>query len=199
MNDIFRSSSDPDSWLEKYGDNLYRFALKYVKSSTVAEDLVQDTLLAALKGRDSFKGTSTEETWMIGILNNKIKDHFRKVTKDFIDNITNLNIDDEQLDYITDGTLAGSWQANSRPKEWGIDPSDPVENDQFWIHLNNCLDSIDQRLALIYSLRDIHQVDYEEVCNILSLQATNARVMLYRARKLLRKCLEKNWIDDLDE
>ena len=49
---------DPETWVDQYGDYLYRFALARIKDQAVAEDLVQETFLAALHGRKSFKGHS---------------------------------------------------------------------------------------------------------------------------------------------
>ncbi len=69
---------DPASWVDTYGDFLYRFALFRVKVPPVAEDLVQETFLAALKSRYNFQGRSSTRTWLIAILKHKIVDHIRK-------------------------------------------------------------------------------------------------------------------------
>jgi len=68
---------DPTRWLEEHGDILYHYALGRVRNPDVAEDLLQDTLLAAFKGAASFSGQSTERTWLVGILKHKILDYFR--------------------------------------------------------------------------------------------------------------------------
>ena len=73
-----KKTIDAEHWLEAYGDILYRYSFRYVKDKQTAEDLVSETLLAGLKAQSSFAGQSTEQTWLIGILNNKIMDHFRK-------------------------------------------------------------------------------------------------------------------------
>lgn len=187
--------SDPKEWLSEHGDILFGYALRLVSDRLVAEDLVQETLLAALKARASFSGSSSERTWLVGILKNKVVDYYRKSGRE-----TNLERPDDfsdydDSDYISKGPDAGTWQPERRPKDWSVDPNDPVEQQEFWKHLINCLDKIDQRLALVYCLREIEEMEYKEVCNVLSVTATNLRVMLYRARKLLRRCLETNWID----
>ncbi len=73
---------DPTTWLDRYGDVLFRYAIARVRDETVAEDLVQETLLAAIASADTFKGGSTEKTWLIGILRHKILDYFRKSTRE---------------------------------------------------------------------------------------------------------------------
>ena len=72
------ATSEPETWLNDYGDMLYRYALLRVRSEATAEDLVQDTLLAGLQGFQNFTGQSTVRTWLVGILKHKIIDHFRK-------------------------------------------------------------------------------------------------------------------------
>lgn len=186
--------SPPREWVGKYGDALFGFALRYVGDRSAAEDLVQETLLAALKARSSFAGSSTERTWLMGILKNKVMDHFRKSGRETsLDRPEQLS-DSDDADYVASGPDAGSWQPNRRPAAWSVDPNDPVELKQFWEHLQRCLDGLDQRLAKVYTLRDIQEIEYNEVCNVLAVTPTNLRVMLHRARKLLRRCLETNWM-----
>jgi RNA polymerase sigma-70 factor (ECF subfamily) len=101
----------------------------------------------------------------------------------------------DNIDYISNGPDIGSWKPDKRPSKWSVDPNDPVERQQFWNHLNECLEQLEPRVAICYYLREMQEIEYKEVCNILSLKPTNLRVMLHRARKLLRRCLETNWVD----
>ena len=68
--------SDPQRWVDAYGDFLYRFALVRVRDRDIAEELVQDTLLASLQAQERFTGQSSERTWMVGILKHKMIDYF---------------------------------------------------------------------------------------------------------------------------
>lgn len=186
--------SNPADWLAQHGDALFGYAFKFINDRPVAEDLVQETFLAALKGQSNFGGRSSERTWLIGILKNKVVDHYRKRSRETdLPNIEQLS-DQGDGDFISSGPEAGSWQPSKRPTEWMLDPNDPAEQAQFWDQLHRCLDGLDDRLARVYSLREIYEVDYQEVCNILAVTPTNLRVILHRARKLLRRCLETNWV-----
>ena len=69
---------DLTSWVDQYGDLVYRFALSRVKDSAIAEDSVQETFLAALKSHANFEGRSSAKTWLIAILKHKIAGHIRK-------------------------------------------------------------------------------------------------------------------------
>ena len=59
---------NPDDWVDQYGDSLFRFAFQRVVDASVAEELVQETFLAAIRAKDRFKGQSSERTWLFGIL-----------------------------------------------------------------------------------------------------------------------------------
>src|SRR6266851_5898098 len=74
--------SDPERWVELYGDYLFKYALMRLRDAAGAEDAVQETFLAALKGGKSFAGRSAEKTWLVGIMKNKIIDHYRKASRE---------------------------------------------------------------------------------------------------------------------
>ena len=186
--------SDPNEWLDRHGDALFGYALRHVSDRSVAEDLVQDTLLAALKGRAAFAGASSERTWLIGILKNKVIDHYRRARRETQLTQPEQLSESDDPDYVSTGPDAGMWQPRRRPVAWSVDPNDPAERHEFWDHLKRCLEGLDARLAKVYTLRDMEEIEYQEVCNVLSVTPTNLRVMLHRARKLLRRCLETNWI-----
>src|SRR5437773_12048914 len=71
----------PVGW-DDHGECLYRYALVRVRKPEVAEDLVQETFLAAVRGYEKFGGRSSERNWLVGILKNKIVDHFRKLGRE---------------------------------------------------------------------------------------------------------------------
>ena len=71
---------DPESWVDQYGDFLHRFTLSRIKDLSIAEDLVQETFLAASKARKNFQGRSSARTWLIAILKHKIVDHIHSQT-----------------------------------------------------------------------------------------------------------------------
>jgi RNA polymerase sigma-70 factor (ECF subfamily) len=179
---------DPESWVDHYGDFLYRFALSRVKDPAIAEDLVQETFLAALRARESFKGRSTGRTWLIAILKHKIVDYIRKkIREPSIDKI-------EKLTDMTDADFnaEGKWQL--RPHKWTINPGKIYEQKEFFDVLYHCLAELPERLAEAFMLREMDGLSTAEVCKALDITATNSWVMLYRARMSLRRCLEHEWL-----
>ena len=75
---IALTKPEPSLWIERYGDELYRFALGRVSDEGCAEELVQETVLSALTALDSFRGESSERTWLFLILRRKVIDHYRR-------------------------------------------------------------------------------------------------------------------------
>ena len=72
------ASRNIDRLVNEHAEALYAYALMRVGQRESAEDIVQDTLLAALQSWERFAGHSTERTWLIGILRHKILDFFRR-------------------------------------------------------------------------------------------------------------------------
>jgi RNA polymerase sigma-70 factor (ECF subfamily) len=174
-------------WLNEHGDYLYRFALARLRDSHLAEDVVQETFLAAIKS-PSFVEQSSPRTWLTGILKHKIIDVMRKSQREVV--ATDLmNEEDASMDEFFDST--GHWI--EPPQAWDV-PDDALEQKQFFGILQACVDKLPKKLATMFLMRDVHETDNEEICKELEITATNAWVMLYRARMSLRKCLEINWL-----
>jgi RNA polymerase sigma-70 factor (ECF subfamily) len=73
-------------------------------------------------------------------------------------------------------------------------PENVLEQKQFLSILSDCIDKLPTKLSTIFMMRDVHENENENICKELDITATNAWVMLYRARMGLRKCLELNWM-----
>lgn len=187
MND----QKSPEEWVDLYGDDLYCYALKFIPQTDIAQNLIQETFLAGLKGRASFAGKSSEKTWLIGILKNKITDHLRAKYKEVA---ASQLIDDEK-------TIEGFFDSQSshlaqEPKSWEFNPTILLENKEFWKSFNDCLSHLPEKTAQAFSLREIESMDSEEICKVLGISSTNFWVLMHRARIQLRQCLESNWFKD---
>ncbi len=181
--------SDPVTWVAQYGDALFRYALLRMRDQTQAEDMVQETFLAALKARDRFSGQSSEKTWLIGILKHKIIDHFRKQKREqSCNDIESLT---EQLDQQFDQN--GHW--NLSLSRWQ-NPDQAYENKEFWKVFAACIACLPDHLADLFILREIKGLSTEEICKLLDISTTNNMwVMLSRARMRLRNCLDSRWFN----
>lgn len=176
-----------DAWLDEHGDALFRYAMARVRTRETAEDLVQDTLLAALRGR--FDGRSSARTWLTGILKNKIIDYYRKKGRETP--FTDLARTGEENSGKFDAE--GFWDHDHGPHEW-TPPSDEVlHREEFWQVLRQCLDKLPPRMAEVFRLRVVEEVPSPEVCEVAHVSEGNLWVLLHRARAGLRDCFEQNW------
>ncbi len=178
---------DPEVWLKEYGDFLFRYALVRLRNREAAEDLVQETFLAALGGKEKFKGEAAEKTWLVGILKHKIVDHFRKSSREFP--MTDLLSSNGPEEDFFDGK--GKWKVE--PATWADSPKETLEKKEFWKKLEGCILGLPSRLGQVFSLREFEGMASEQICNVLKISATNLGVLLYRARMRLVRCLETNW------
>ncbi len=178
---------DPSVWVDRYGDYLFRYAMLRLRNRPEAEDLVQETFLAALKNRESFSGASSETTWLVGILKHKIADHFRRQARESPMEAGDLR---EQPDPSAFDP-SGHWA--SGPADWGGDPEDLFRQKEFLDRLATCLSGLSPNYANAFTLREIDGASTDEICKVLGVTRTNLWVILHRARMLLRRCLETRW------
>jgi RNA polymerase sigma-70 factor, ECF subfamily len=184
--------SDPERWVEAYGDYLFRYALSRLRDPAKAEDMVQEAFLAALKGVKSFQGRSTEKSWLMGILKNKIFDHYRKSSRETPFTDLEFYSDEESDRYIPDGPFKDAWIHQSGPQEWS-DPGASLDNEAFWKTYRDCSNKLPKNVSTVFNMREVDGVESKDICAILNITENNLWVMLHRARMALRRCLETNW------
>ena len=182
-----RAATDPETWVDQHGDILFRFAVRRVRDSKLAEEIVQETFLAAFGSRDRFAGRSTERTWLVQILRNKIVDHYRRRNREIP--ASDLGAEDEVVDQLFNEK--GAWR--NKPGNWTPDPGSLIEQEEFLQVLQGCLGGLPERQAQAFILRVMDEMQSNEVCKSLDVTATNLGVLLHRARLRLRSCLESNW------
>ncbi len=169
-----------ERWLADYGDNLFAYALPRVGGNrAVAEDLVQETLLAGLQGYASFQAQSSVETWLTGILRRKVIDHYRRSGR-------SKEVSSPEAFFSPAGTIQGVGA-------WGGDPAVLAENQEFRAVLDSCLAGLNATLAEAFVAVVMDGLETEAACKLLNVTPTNLSVRLHRARLGLRQCLEKKW------
>ena len=183
---------DPERWVEEHGDSLYRYALLRVRRPEIAEDLVQETFFAAVRTSGSFRGKSSERSWLCGILKNKICDHFRKLGRET--SFTDLEFLDDELSHKF--VPQGFWNHEQGPLEWMPEAEVVMYRAEFWETFRNCLSKLPKRVADVFMLREVEEMETEQICRDLNISPNNLWVMLHRARMALRECLEMNWFKD---
>ncbi len=172
-------------WLDEHGDALYAYAFPRVRNPDVAEDLVQETLLAAIKGHKDFAGLSAERTWLTGILKHKLIDHLRRSTRQRPLSELDVEVTEEFFD------ARGQWKVSS--PDWRGRPDALLEREEFRDVLQSCLSKLPSRIAQLFWLHEAEEVSTEQLCQELGITPTNVWTMLHRARLGLRRCLGENW------
>ena len=177
--------SNANQWLDEYGDALFRYALRRVGSQDIAEDVVQETFVAALRAADRFEGRSQVLTWLTSILRNKITDYLRKQGRQ------RKHETRQKREQEPSAFKNGHWIVGLR--NWRTDPASSAENQEFWRVIDHCLEDLPHTLKAAFRMRDLEQLTMGEICETLEITSTNLSVRLHRARLLLRACLDKNW------
>ncbi len=190
---IPEQAADPETWVDRYGDCLYRYAILRLRSPELAADVVQDTFLEALRARHSFAGRSTEQTWLIGILRHKIIDQLRKSGRESSASTASFDGDSTGASGGPPFDARGHWKAG--PAFWKGDPTREIESREFWDVFGRCLARLPQGLADAFFLRELDGMDADEVQRTLQITPANFWKRLHRARMLLRQCLETGWFD----
>jgi len=181
--------ANPEKWLSLYGDILYQYTLPRVNDTVIAEDLVQETFLSALKGLAGYKGEASEKNWLFAILKNKIIDHYRKKsTEQWLVAIPDLQAADDE--WFND---EGSWSQTKTPKDWQASNT-PVERKEIQKIINWCKDHLKEIQKHVFTLKYMEDLDSIEICKVLNITSSNYWVLIHRARLQMRDCVEKNWI-----
>jgi RNA polymerase sigma-70 factor, ECF subfamily len=183
-------AAGPEQWVELYGNAMYRYALVRLSDPEIAQDIVQEALVAALDAYQRFQGKSSVKTWLIAILKRKIVDYFRRSKN----NQRMDNFDEANAEASRTFDDTGHWSA--KPNEWDVNPTKAYEQHEFIDILYQCIAKLPDRLAEIFMLREFEEMSTGHICRELGITESNTWVMLYRARMRLRKCLENNWLQD---
>ena len=176
---------DANIWLAEHGDYLFRIARRRLHSDELAEDAVQEALLAALTAQARYTGDASPRTWLTGILKHKIVDLIRKQMREV--EIPRDRDGEEAVDSLFEPD--GHWAEPVRP--WG-NPHSEAELSQLRRVLGECADRLKPTMAQVFSLREVEGMETAEICKELGITPTNCWVLLHRARLFMRQCLELN-------
>ena len=175
--------------LEVQRPYLLRVARLQLRDPALAEDVVQDTLAAALTAHARFTGRSSMKTWLTGILKHKVVDAIRRKQRQPV--AASILADEADLeDFEGPFKENGAWK--EAPADWG-DPEAALNRRQFFDMMDFCLEKLPSNTARVFMMREVMELDSDEICKELSITANNLWVILYRARMALRECLELNW------
>jgi RNA polymerase sigma-70 factor (TIGR02943 family) len=180
----------PALWPDRYGDELYRFALSRVSNADVAEELVQETFLSGLDGLATFRAEASERTWLFVILRRKIIDHYRRQAR-----ATHVGLEEisdqgpSEAEFFNPEN--GHWAAQQAPASW-LRADAALEQQELHAVLQRCQQRLPPQQEAVFALRYVEELSAEEICQELGLTSANYWVIVHRAKLQLRSCLEKH-------
>jgi RNA polymerase sigma-70 factor (ECF subfamily) len=170
--------------LAEHRSYLMKVARLELRDEHAAEDCVSDVLTQAYEHRAKFRGDSSLRTWLTSILKNRMIDLLRKQWRE--QPLDDSPSGEQDFDQLFDD--AGHYL--DMPSEVR-DPADLCQQDGFLLAVQMCVDKLPKRIGQVFVLREVFGSDTKELCKDLGLTTSNVWVQLYRARMMLRTCLEK--------
>lgn len=172
-------------WVNEFTTELYKWAYYKTSSNETAEDLVQEVFLVASEKIETFKGDSSAKTWLFSILNHKIIDYYRKKV--------NQPVSIEKESFLNFFTEDGSWQEVKSPKEWHEEDTNLLDDNDFQLILQKCLDALPDKWSTCVKLKYLSEKNGDEICQELGITSSNFWQIVHRAKLQLRNCIENNW------
>lgn len=177
---------DPSTWVDQYGDTLYRYVLMRLRDPDAAEEVVQETFLAALRHSEQYAGRGDEGAWLMGICKRKLIEFVRRRSRE-------AQLADDESGGDPSAALfdeKGRWRFDPRFARGR--PEAALERNEFWKILRRCLEGLPTRQADAFTLREIEAMDRDDICKELEITPSNLWVLLHRARLKLTGCLKSH-------
>ena len=171
---------------------MLRVARGYVRSREIAEDVVQETWIAVLKGINAFEGRSSLRTWLFTILINIAKRRGMRERRDAdvaVIAFTGGTVDPARF-RGSDDPYPGHWKPDEVPSPFPDTPEGSVLGDELITLARRELDKLPERQRLVVTMRDMLGLESAEVCDLLDISIANQRVLLHRGRAAVRQAFE---------
>jgi RNA polymerase sigma-70 factor (ECF subfamily) len=182
--------------VDAYGPAMRRVARTFVRSDAVADEVVQEAWLGALRGLDRFEGRAALKTWLFRIVANIARTHAVREARALPFSALEVEREAESHEPAVaperfqgpDGRFPGGW--TSFPLPWSNEPEAALLSAEARRLVDAAIATLPTGQRLVITLRDVEGWDASEVCSVLELSETNQRVLLHRARAKVRAAIE---------
>jgi RNA polymerase sigma-70 factor (ECF subfamily) len=169
--------------IDAYHPSMVRFAQTFVSNRAVAEEVVQDTWLAVLKGIDRFQGRSSLKTWIFRILANRARSTGTREQRTVpVDLEAPGTVDSRRFD------ARGAW--SDPPAHWSEEVDDRLSAAPLVAEVSAAIAQLPEGQRAVVTLRDEDGLSSKEVCDVLGISEANQRVLLHRGRARIRAAFE---------
>jgi RNA polymerase sigma-70 factor (TIGR02943 family) len=180
-----------ERWNELYRTDLTKWAFHKTNDMPMAEDIVQETFMAAVHAFHSFEGRSNPKTWLFSILKNKIMDYFRKKYKMDMVHATESQVLHTDQFFNPNKT----WKKEKAPGEWPEEQKELLDDEQFRSVLALCMGRLPALWSTAMQLKYLDQRNGSAICEDLGISQANFWQILHRAKLQLRDCLTNEWFN----
>ena len=181
---------EPGTWVDEYGEYLFRYAYSRLRDSNAAEEVVQETFLAGVRYSEQYAGRGSERGWLLGILKRKIIDYVRARNK--LDRTAPY--EDEMDPSVQMFDAMGNWKSGAI--KWSPAPSANIEMSELQTIVQDCLTTLPQGQADVFVLSVMEELESDVICEELDISPQNMWVRMHRARLGLAKCVSSKWSVD---
>ena len=177
--------------VDRLHSRLLGLAASFTSSRALAEDIVQETWLAVIRGLRGFEGRSTLDTWIFGILVRRARTMAaREARRERRTTPFAGPPEAAMVEWERGRGRAGLWEESPQP--WGLeDPAAIFQSREALSVALAALAELPDAQRRVVLLRDVEDVPARDVCNILEVSETNLRVLLHRGRARIRRALDR--------
>ena len=167
---------------------LLALARTFTSSPALAEDVVQETWLAVIRGLPRFEGRSAIRTWIYGILVRRARTIAVKDARQHTGEVNGRPANGPE--WKPGSGRRGLWE--KAPVPWALeDPAAIHEAEEALEVVARALEALPESQQRVVRLRDVEGLPAQDVCNILHVSETNQRVLLHRGRAAIRRALDR--------
>ncbi len=178
-------------WFNTYSDDMFKWAYHKTSSKELAEDLVQESFLSAVRGYENFKKESQPKTWLFSILNHKIIDFYRKKGRSLSEIREPYNNSSaSQTDYFFDSE--GRWTLDKDTVLWEEDIH-ILDDPHFNKVLKSCMNELPENWNFALTAKFLLEKETASICQELGVTPSNYWQIMHRAKLMLKKCIDMNW------
>ena len=170
--------------VNRYQLRLLGLAQATVSSRAVAEEVIQDTWLAVVRGIERFEGRSSFKTWLFRVMLNRARSAAGREQR--------AGRPEEDVELRFDRN--GHW--STPPAPWSDRVEDHVVARQLAERVHALLPQLPDAQRQVVILRDIEHLEADDVATLLGISDGNQRVLLHRGRTRLRALLAAEMGED---